>query len=226
MEIKKSPKANLERKRLLFFQMGLIVALSLSLLGFEWKSYELSLIPQGERIVEDIPEELVQITKHLVKPPLPKPPTRTTILQIVTNDIEPDDFIIVDAGFNEEDENEYYFPELDPEEEEIIEDEPHIFVQNYPSYPGGENERVRFLRANIRYPQLARERQIQGTVHLSFVVEKDGSITNVSVERGIGGGCDAEAVRVVKMMPKWNPGKQWGKAVRVRYNMPIKFSLR
>jgi len=120
--------------------------------------------------------------------------------------------------------------EYDDIEEELPptnskEDEIFVFVEYNASFPGGVDARMKYLRENITYPKLAKESGIQGTVYLKFVVEKDGSITNVKVLRGIGGGCDEEAMRVVKNMPKWNPAKQRGKPVRVQFNMPIKFVL-
>ncbi|MCF8298966.1 MAG: energy transducer TonB [Saprospiraceae bacterium] len=98
-------------------------------------------------------------------------------------------------------------------------------IEKPPSFPGGEEARVKFIIENVEYPDLAREKNIQGTVYVSFVVDTDGNVTDVEVLRGIGGGCDEEAVRVIKLMPKWKPGTQRGKAVRVQFNMPIKFTL-
>jgi len=102
---------------------------------------------------------------------------------------------------------------------------PFIVVEEMPNYPGGDDARIKFITDNVVYPVMAKESNIQGTVYVTFVVEADGSITDVKVLRGIGGGCDEEAVRVVKMMPKWNAGKQSGKSVRVQFNLPIKFTL-
>jgi len=101
----------------------------------------------------------------------------------------------------------------------------HTFVEEWPEFPGGNTARVKFLSENIKYPKDAKDAGIQGPVHLTFVVEKDGSISNVGVLRGIGGGCDEEATRVVSSMPKWKPGRQNGKEVRVQFNMPINFKL-
>jgi protein TonB len=98
-------------------------------------------------------------------------------------------------------------------------------VEEQPGYPGGEEARIAFLQTNIKYPEEAKELGIQGKVFVTFVVEVDGSITDVRVLRGIGGGCDEEAIRVIKSMPKWVPGKQRGVPVRVQFNLPIKFTL-
>ncbi|MEZ5196350.1 MAG: energy transducer TonB [Bacteroidales bacterium] len=106
-------------------------------------------------------------------------------------------------------------------------EEAQIFtvVETMPSFPGGEEERIKFLNDNIKYPQMARESGIQGSVFVTFVVERDGKITDARVLRGIGGGCDEEALRVIRKMPDWIPGKQRGKAVRVQFNFPIEFIL-
>jgi periplasmic protein TonB len=102
---------------------------------------------------------------------------------------------------------------------------PFIVVEEMPSFPGGDEARIKFISDNIVYPEIEKEINTQGTIYITFVVETDGSITDVKILRGIGSGCDEEAVRVVKMMPKWNPGKQSGKSVRVQFNLPIKFTL-
>ena len=101
----------------------------------------------------------------------------------------------------------------------------YTVVEKQPSFPGGQDGYVKFLVENIKYPAEAMKKSVMGTVYISFVVEKDGSVTDVKVLRGIGSGCDEEAVRVVKMMPKWNPGEEKGKPVAVQYNLPIKFKL-
>ena len=102
---------------------------------------------------------------------------------------------------------------------------PVTIVKEMPEFPGGDAERVKYLINNLTYPREAKEADISGTVYLEFIVERDGSISNIKILRGIGGGCDEEAVRVVQMMPKWKPGRQQGHEVRVRFNLPIKFTL-
>ena len=108
---------------------------------------------------------------------------------------------------------------------DIIEEEIFQMVEEMPSFPGGEAKMMEFIAKNLKYPQIARETGIQGRVFVNFVVERDGSITNAKVSRGIGGGCDDEAVRVIQSMPKWKPGKQRGKAVRVSYLVTVNFRL-
>lgn len=157
-------------------------------------------------------------------PPPPTPPPQTTIISIVEDDVEVEDELIIDVDVDEETEIEEFEP-IEVDEEEIEEEEIFMVVEEQPGFPGGDAERMRFLMKNIKYPTMAKESGIQGTVYVSFVVERNGAITDVQILRGIGGGCDEEAVRVVKMMPKWKAGKQRGKAVRVRFSMPIKFTL-
>lgn len=99
-------------------------------------------------------------------------------------------------------------------------------VEQMPTFPGGTNELHRYIRRAVRYPQLAMSNNVEGRVYVQFVVEKDGSITNVKVIRGIGSGCDKESIRVVKSMPKWNPAKQRGKTVRAKMTLPISFNLK
>jgi len=102
---------------------------------------------------------------------------------------------------------------------------PVIIVEEMPSYPGGDSERLKFLKDHIQYPENAAENGIQGTVYFQFIIDSKGNITDVKILRGIGGGCDEEALRVIKMMPRWHPGKQNGRTVRVLYNMPVSFKL-
>lgn len=224
MERKKTKKADLESKRIIFIEIGLVLALAVIFGAFEWKTYEKQEFDLGERQVDEIPEEQVIQTQQNKPPPPPKPKPQTTILEIVEDDVEIEDELIIDAEADQETEIEEYTPIM-TEEEEVEEEEIFTVVEQQPSFPGGERARIKYLQQNIEYPQMARESGISGTVYVSFVVEKNGKITDVQVLRGIGGGCDKEAIRVVKNMPKWNAGKQRGKPVRVRFNMPIRFTL-
>lgn len=229
MEQKKTAKADLETKKGFFLQIGLIFALAVTLVAFEYKSYdkkELMDLSGGKRA--ETPEEMIQITQQQNTPPPPAPPASTTIINIVDNDAIVNDDITIDAEADENTQmDEYKAPAVATQavEEEVAEAEIFTVVEEAPSYPGGDESRIRFLQENIKYPQMARESGIQGTVYVTFVVEKNGSVTDVKVLRGIGGGCDEEAIRVIQAMPPWNPGKQRGKPVRVQFNMPIKFTL-
>jgi protein TonB len=116
-----------------------------------------------------------------------------------------------------------------PEEHAKISEEteaPFVIVEQMPQFPGGEKEMMNFIRSHLKYPVLAQEMGVSGTVIINFVVDKTGSITNIIITRGIGSGCDEEAIRVVKLMPKWTPGRQGGRTVRVSYNLPFRFILK
>ncbi len=223
METKKSPKADLESKRTFFIQIGLIVTLIIVLIAFEWRTYDRALLDLGDRDIVDIPEEIVEITRQ-DQPPPPPPPPQTTLITIVEDDVEVETDVFIDADVDLTTQIAAFVPPVQ-QEEEADEREIFIVVEEPPSFPGGDAARIRFLSENVRYPQMARESGIQGTVFLTFVVERDGSVTDVRVMRPVGGGLDEEAVRVVKAMPRWNPGRQRGRAVRVQFTMPIRFTL-
>ena len=227
MEIKKSPKADLEGKKLTFTLIGLVVTLFIVWRVFEYKSYDKQTIDDLQRTVEVIEEEMVEITKQeqpKVQPPQPKP--QITKIEIVEDDVEVEDEIDINAEVDQDEViEEYDFTPPEIEEEEIVEAEIFKVVEEMPEFPGGAAKMMEFIQKNIKYPMMARESDIQGRVFVNFVVEPDGSITNVTVMRGIGGGCDEEALRVVQSMPAWNPGKQRGSAVRCSFTVPIIFKL-
>ena len=225
MEEKKSPKANLENKKLMFIQIGMVISLLIAWLAFEHKNYDKREIDESllnREIVEDL--EMTEITKQ--EEPKPQPvemPKQTTQLEIVQDDVEDED-IEINAEVDQQEVIEEYVP-VEVEEEEVQEQEIFQIVEEMPSFPGGEAKLMEYVAKNIKYPQIARETGIQGRVFVGFVVEPDGSISNVKLLRGIGGGCDEEAMRVIKSLPKWKPGKQRGKAVRVSYQIPVFFKL-
>lgn len=226
MEIKKSPKASLDDKRLTFTLIGLVVTLFIVWRVFEYKSYDKQSLDTFARQVEVIEEEMVEITKQeMPKPPVQAPKPQVTQIQVVEDDVEVEDIELnAEVDQNEEIE-EYVYEAPEIEEEEIQEEEVFLSVEENPEFPGGPAKLLEYVQKNLKYPMMARESDIQGKVFVGFVVEKDGSISNVKVLRGIGGGCDEEAMRVVKSMPKWKPGKQRGKAVRVSYMLPVNFKL-
>ena len=223
MEEKKSPKANLENKKLMFTQIGLIISLALAWVVFEIKSYDKRELADVGRTVEVVEEEMVEITKQEQKPQPVEVPKQTTQIQVVEDDVEVDDVEINAEVDQNEVIEEYIAPEV--EEEEVVEAEIFTIVEEMPEFPGGMAKLADYLAKNIKYPQMARESGIQGRVFVNFVVEPDGHVSNVNVMRSLGGGCDEEAMRVVKSMPKWKPGKQRGKAVRVSYILPVNFKL-
>ncbi len=228
MELKKNPKADLEKRRGLYLEIGLVVILVASLVAFNVKSYDKEEKVQFERQASEEQEEIVIQTQQeeLPPPPPPEQPEVTTEFEVIDDDKEVKNELVVNAEVNEDTKNiEIVQVKVEEEEEE---EETQIFtvVENDPEFPGGMDALYKYLRENIKYPQLARENNITGKVYVTFVVERDGSIAQPRVLKDIGGGCGAEAIRVVKSMPKWTPGKQRGKAVRVQFNLPVSFNLR
>jgi periplasmic protein TonB len=223
MEAKKSPKADLETKKRVFLQIGIILAMVAVWTAFEWRQYERQVIDLGVLEIDFIEEEDIPITRPETPPP-PPPPETSVELIIVDDDVEIDEEFMIDTEATVFTEVQEFRPII-VQEEEVVEDVIFTVVEDQPGFPGGDEARMRFLQENLRYPTMAREAGIQGTVFVTFVVERDGSVTDVRVLRGIGGGLDEEAVRVVRMMPRWNPGRQRGQAVRVQFNMPIRFVL-
>ena len=226
MEKKKTEKADLENKKGLFLQIGLVITLAGVLAAFEWKTYDAVDMSGLGRVTEDFEEEIVIQTEQTPPPPPPPPPQEIiTELEIVADDKEIENEVEISAEADERVAIEVYIAPVVEEEEEYEEQQIFQVVEDPPGFPGGDEARMRYLQDNIRYPAIAREAGIQGTIFISFVVERDGSITDVQVLRGIGGGCDEEAIRVVRNMPRWTPGKQRGRPVRVQFTMPIRFTL-
>ncbi len=230
MEVKKSSKANLENKKLLYRELGFIFALLVVLGALEYKSYEkVEVLALTEEAVE-IEVENIPITTEAPPPPpeVPDMPVFSDIIDIVDDDVVVDDDIFIsleddaDMGVQIMD----YVEEII--EEEIIEEAiPFAFVEEKPSFMGGDaNEFSRWIGKNMEYPDVARENGIQGRVLLEFTVKSDGTVANVRVLRGLDASCDKEAMRVVSMSPKWVPGKQRNKAVPVTYQFPVVFQLR
>ena len=212
---KKDPKISLENKKGMFFQIGLAVTLIVVLISFEWKSYDKSNYNLGDLNLDDMEEEIIPITRQEVKPP-PPPPPPPEIIEIVEDEVEI--------------ENEVEIEETDTDEDEIVEieeDDEEFFmvVENMPEFPGGDLGLMKFIQKNVRSPAIAKEYNITGKVYVSFIVDKQGSVTNVKIVRGVDKNLDAEALRVVSLLPKYKPGKQRGKAVRVMFTIPINFTL-
>ena len=227
MELKKNPKADLENRRGLYLEIGLVVILVAALVAFNVKSYDKEEKEQIERVASDEQEEIIIQTQQeeLPPPPPPEQPEVTTEFEVVEDEAEIKNELVVNAEVTDDTKNIEITPVKIEQEEE--EEDVQIFtvVENDPEFPGGMEALYKYLRENIKYPQLARDNNITGKVYVTFVVEKDGSIANPRVLKDIGGGCGAEAIRVVKSMPKWSPGKQRGKAVRVQFNLPVSFNL-
>lgn len=225
MKTKKTKKADLENKKTTFFLIGLVIALSLVLVSFEWKTsknkeaFDFGPLDPGETDWVFIPPTNMQKAKP------PKPIIKIPDFIVVDNDIlvedpdlifdEPDDpidFNITDLVFNPS-ENKH-------EQEEILD-----FADVMPEFPGGTKALIHYLSNNVNYPLIAQENGIKGKVFVSFIVDEQGNIFDVKIVRGVDSSLDNEALRVVKNMPKWMPGMQNGKPVKVRYNVPINFQL-
>ena len=229
MEIKKSEKANLENKKLLFIEIGLIISLAITYVAFEWTSTETNvstLEAEAEVVLE---EEIIPITQETPPPPpaAPKIPVLSDQIDIVDDEIEVDD----DMFMNLEDDSSLGVEIMDyvEVEEEVVEEEaiPFQLVEEKPSFQGGDaNQFSKWVNSRLQYPEIAKENGVQGRVTLQFTVEKDGTVTKVKVLRGVDPSLDKEAVRVVSMSPKWKPGKQRDSAVPVTYTFPVIFQLR
>ncbi len=225
MEVKKSPKADLENKKRVFMQIGLVVVLALVFAAFEWSTTDVS--SDQFEMVEDVEaeEEIVPITRQEeVKPPPPPPPPQVTdVLNIVDDDVELEEELdIEDTEIDEDTEVEF---EVALEEEETDDAPVFFIVEEMPQFPGGDTELRKFIAQSVKYPVIAQENGIQGRVYVQFVVSTTGAVEQVKVARGVDPNLDKEAIRVVQSMPKWKPGKQRGKAVKVSYTVPINFVL-
>ena len=226
MEVKKSPKADLENKKSVFMQIGLVVTLAIVLIAFEWTSTDMD-VSQFE-MVEDLEaeEEIMPITRQEeVKPPPPPPPPKVAdVLNIVEDDVELDEELDIEDTEMEED-TEIDFSDLAMDEEESDDAPVFFIVEDMPEFPGGEAALRKYIAQSVKYPVIAQENGIQGRVYVSFVVNTKGKVTDVKVARGVDPNLDKEAIRVVNAMPAWKPGKQRGKAVKVSYTVPINFVL-
>jgi protein TonB len=228
MEAKKTPKADLEKRRGLYLEIGLVVILALALVAFNIKSYDKEVKEVNTRVAEsEIDAEVLNTPpEELPPPPPPEQEIVATDLKVVENDEQPINEVgLINADDNANRAQETFVKVEVKEEVEEAEEEVFLVVEDDPEFPGGLSALSQYLASNIKYPQLAKENNITGKVFVSFVVEKDGSVGQVKILRDIGGGCGAEAVRVVKAMPKWKPGKQRGKPVRTQFNLPVDFSL-
>lgn len=226
MELKKNDQVNLEKRKGVFFQLGLVIAISLMLIAFEWTSGGLSANEFDSGNTEQIEDEIIPITRQeQPEPPKPpEPPKVTEVLQIVEDDVELEDELQLE-DFEIDQETEVEIMEF-TEEEEVEEAEIFFIVEDMPSFQGKGQDGFRsWIGNNLQYPEIAAENGISGRVFVKFVVEPDGSISNVSLVRGVDPALDKEAVRVVKASPKWAPGKQRGKPVRVSFTFPINFVL-
>jgi len=226
-EVKKSPKANLEVHRSTFILMGLVVGLSLLFFAFEWSTQTRKL--DETVLVQDVlAEEEIEITRREPTPPPPPPPPEPEapeIIEVVEEKVETKLEIKTEDDQSQRQMQTYVPPPPPKPKQEEVTEEIFVVVEDQPLFPGGNAAMMKFLSDNIKYPVIAQENNIQGRVICNFVVERDGSITDVQVVRGVDPSLDREAVRVIQQMPRWKPGKQRGQAVRVRFTLPVVFRL-
>lgn len=229
MEIKKSPSADLNNKKLLFVEIGFVIALLIVYGAFEYRSKEKKEAVLAAENTEIIEEEIVPITQENTPPPpeIAKVPVLSDIIDIVEDDITVEDNILnLEDDANLGVEVMDYVSEV---EEEVVEEEsiPFALVEKKPSFMGGDaNTFSAWVNQHLEYPEVARENGVSGRVMLQFTVNPNGSVTDVKVLRGVDPALDNEAVRVISSSPKWEPGRQRDRAVKVTYTFPVVFQLR
>ena len=225
MELKKSQEASLENKKLTYLLLGFVFVLSACYVALEWteKTVKVYEEPNEELFFEE-ELDIQQTSQETPPPPPPAPVQEIVVLNVVDDEVQTERIEI-----NTEENNEVIEIKAPVEqvvEEEEKEDEIFMVVETMPEFPGGQAELFKYLSENVKYPVIAQENGIQGRVICQFVVNKDGSIVDVEVVRSGGdASLDKEAVRVIKSIPKWKPGKQRGKPVRVKYTVPVNFKL-
>ena len=223
MEAKKTEKADLTKKTALFFSIGLIITMAITLKAFTWKNYDESLLDlQGKST--NVFEEMLEV------PPTEQPPPPAPIIQqpqIVEvpdeEEIKEDLNLKFDVEVSEETKVETII--VAPVEEKEDVDQVFSVVEESAEPKGGMPAFYKFVGEKMKYPAQARRMGVEGRVFVEFVVNRDGSIVDVKAIKGIGAGCDEEAVRVVQSAPSWKPGKQRGKPVRQKMVIPIIFKL-
>jgi len=226
MKLKKSEKANLEKSRFIYFQIGIIISLSFVLFAFELghqernkeneDMYSSQLYPEDDIIINTRPEEKKE---------------RKIEIYTIINEVDDDNLIIEDPVFSyvEIDPNDYFDPDQFINSTEIFDDNTEfIRVEEMPLFNGGipDLEFTKYISQNLRYPDRAKENDVSGRVILTFIINKKGWIEDLSVYHSAHPDLDQAALSVVKSSPRWTPGKQNGKPVRIRYYFPVTFKLK
>jgi len=223
MELKKLPQADLDRNKGLFTLIGLVFVLGILLIAFEHRTSNDNIASLGELGDADFEEEIIPPTRQEEKPPPPPPkPKVVEILEIVEDDVELDEELEMD---DTEADEETVVEEVEEEEEESDEVFQFAVIEDKPEFPGGMGKLMQYLGKNTKFPEIAKDNNIQGRVFVQFVIDKKGKVVDVEIARGVDPYLDKEALRVVKSMPSWKPGKQRGKPVKVSYIVPINFKL-
>lgn len=209
------------------FSLGILFSLSMVFIAFEWSTESYVPKPIVDRevhvfVIEEYPPvPVLEEKKKTIRAALPKMPKLIDLLVVDNDIIEPED----EPDFNEPEKALEQLPVFASVVEDVEDNTPYSFAENMPVFPGGQDALFSFLSKNINYPQLAMEMGVQGMVFVQFVVEKDGSVSNVILTRGRDALLDKEAMRVIKQLPNWKPGLQNGKPVRVRMSLPVNFVL-
>ena len=234
MQPKKNPKADLSKSSSLYFAIGLAFVLLIMWRGIEWKTYEKSGFLYESLNVENDDDEEVPITEQIKTPPPPPPPPAPEIIEVVEDEEEIEETVIESTESDQEEIIE--IEEIDVEDDFEDIDVPFAVIEDVPIYPGCENvsksqRRVCFqeqinkhIRKNFRYPEIAQEMGIQGRVFVMFTIGSDGSINNIRT-RGPDKNLEREAKRIISLLPKFTPGIQKGRPVKVPFSIPIDFKL-
>jgi periplasmic protein TonB len=225
---KKTERANLEKKKGLFTEIGLVLALLFTLAAFEYTKEDLK--TNTLQAIRDASgeEEIIPITRQeLQKPPEPpKPKTVIIDLKIVEDDVKLDDDLDFDAFDANQNDAIKIATIVGNKEEEEEDKQVFLIVEDMPSFQGGTIENFRnYIQATVKYPALAMENSISGTVYVSFVVNRRGEVSNINIVRGVDPSLDEAVISALKQAPKWEPGKQRGKPVNVSFSIPVKFIL-
>lgn len=231
METKKNPKADLENKKGLFMEIGLAVVLLIVFISFEWSSSEKQEVMDLTGQQQVVEEEIIPITQEQTQTPpeAPKIPVLSDVIDIVDNDVD-----IADNLFVNTEDDASLGVEIMDYHTEVVEEEvdekpiPFAFVEEKPKFQGGDaNTFALWVNSQLVYPEIAEQNGIRGrhVVTLTFTVNADGTVSNVAILRGVDQYLDAEAIRVVSSSPKWTPGRQREKPVKVSYTFPVVFKL-
>jgi protein TonB len=235
MEKIKNENVDIEKKRGSYLTVGLMAAMSLMLAAFVWTTYDVRELV-SEKLELDLTEEEIIPQNIVTPPPPPPPPQQTTVIEIVDDEEEIEEELdLEDMELDEDTEIETF----EEEEEEVEEDEIFMVVEKMPTLPACKNisdpqerdmctqkEIITLVQSNAKYPPIAKDAGIQGTVYVYFEVSKEGKVENIQVRRGVDKRLDDEAVRAVKSLPLFEPGKQQGRNVRVQYTIPVKFTIK
>ncbi len=225
MEVKKTPEADLQNKRGLFMEIGLLVSLIVITLLFSWS--------QSEKIVEDvapvavvIDDELVEITRQEdPRPPTPQTQKSIAVVSDIIQIVKDDAKIETSIDFTEFEED-IVFVSHGPYSEAVVEDVPFMIAEDMPTFQGGDLNTFRqWVMKQLKYPNIAMENGIQGRVTLQFVIERDGSVGRIAILASPDQTLSDEANRVIASSPKWTPGKQRGTPVPIKYTLPVDFRI-